>query len=53
MLSFISDFVRKRDVWYILAILYFASKVYVAHTPNPNDDDIPDKVKDAVIQILD
>ncbi len=46
------DLVKKRDMWYLLAIVYLVSKVYVLSTPSPNDDDLPDKVRDAVVRAI-
>lgn len=36
----------------VLALLYVISKVYVAYTPTPTDDNIPDNARDVVIKLL-
>lgn len=33
----------------IIFLIYFVAEVYVIHTPNPNDDKIPDQIKNQVL----
>lgn len=42
---------RSRPWLYIavVAIVYGAAKLYVASTPSPHDDNIPDQVKDILL----
>lgn len=40
---------------YLLAVglaLYYAAKVYVAATPDPSDDDLPDRVRTIVFEMF-
>ena len=43
--------VKKRHIIILLMVLYVVSKVYVSYTVNPNDDDLPDRVKDIVLRV--
>lgn len=36
-------------VVFVIIIIYVFWKAYVLQTPSPHDDDIPDKIKDAVL----
>lgn len=33
--------------------VYILAKMYVAHTPDPSDDAIPDMVKDKILKVVD
>lgn len=49
------DKLKTRHVIFITAIiiLYAIFKAYVLYTPSPHDDDIPDKLRDAVLLMVD
>lgn len=42
---------KKRYIAAALMSIYVISKVIVSFTQNPNDDDIPDRIKDIVMRI--
>lgn len=44
---------RRRDIGFLLVIVYLVWKVYVLNTPSPDDDEIPDRLRDAVLQVAD
>lgn len=37
----------------LVILLYAIAKVYVLNTPTPKDDNIPDMVKDQVLDLMD
>jgi len=37
----------------LVILIYAIAKVYVLNTPTPKDDNIPDMVKDQVLDVLD
>jgi hypothetical protein len=41
---------KRRDVFYLLAIVYLVAKVYVLSTPSPLDDPLPDHAKDVLMR---
>jgi hypothetical protein len=44
---------KKHWAWVVAIILiYVLWKAYVLYTPSPHDDQIPDKVKDAVLLLV-
>ncbi len=43
---------QKRYILLLLAVLYVAFKVYVAYTPTPDDDDLPDQLRDVVLKVV-
>lgn len=36
----------------VILIFYALSKLYVLHTDNPNDDNIPDQARDVLLQVI-
>lgn len=42
---------KKRYIAILGLIVYIGLKVYVSYTENPNDDDIPDRLRDIVLRI--
>lgn len=49
------NFVKTKHVVVSTAIIitYALAKAYVLYTPSPHDDNIPDKVRDAVLLMVD
>ncbi len=44
---------RSRCSWLVLlSIIFLAWKVYVVCTPSPDDDELPDKVRDAILTVV-
>jgi hypothetical protein len=43
---------QKRYLLLFGIALYYAAKVYVAWTPSPHDDNLPDEVRAIVFQVL-
>lgn len=44
--------IKKKYIFLSITIIYFVAKIYVIYTPNTNDDDIPDKFKNAALRIF-
>ena len=52
-LYWLKDKGKKHWPWVMVGgLIYLLAKAYVAYTPDPNDDDIPDKIKDAVLLMV-
>jgi hypothetical protein len=43
---------KKRYLIASLLTIYVIAKIYVSFTENPNDDDIPDRIKDIVFRVV-
>lgn len=43
---------KKRYLLAAVAFAYLVAKVYVMQTPTPCDDNLPDRVRDIVMQVL-
>lgn len=43
---------KKRYILAAVAFAYLVAKVYVLQTPSKCDDDLPDRVKSIVLQVL-
>ncbi len=44
--------IKKRYILLAITIIYCIAKIYVSYTPNPNDDNIPDNLRDVALRIF-
>jgi hypothetical protein len=48
----LKKYFNNRDLIFIIVIIYLLAKLYVLHTPSPIDDDVPEKVRDSLLEAV-